>query len=93
MKQFIKSELLKADLIVIDRELNKSGISGIASMLLLKQALISILKVVKEAHLVKRNQALLGSNLAMDNQMQIALNNAAEVEDSGLSPRDNNAGA
>jgi len=34
--------------------------------------------MVKDSHLVKRSQALLGSNLARDNQMQIALNNAAE---------------
>jgi len=34
--------------------------------------------MVKDIHLVKRNQALLGSNLARDSQMQIALNNASE---------------
>jgi hypothetical protein len=34
--------------------------------------------MIKDAHLVKRSQALLGSNLARDSQMQIALNNAAD---------------
>ena len=43
-----------------------------------QQTLISVLKMVRDSPLVKRSQALLGSNLARDNQMQIALNNAAE---------------
>jgi len=34
--------------------------------------------MIKAAQLVKRNQALLGSNLARDNQLEIALNNAVE---------------
>jgi hypothetical protein len=33
--------------------------------------------MIKGIHLVKRSQALLRSNLTRDNQMQIALNNAA----------------
>jgi len=43
-----------------------------------KEALISIQKMIKDDRLVKRSQTLPGSNLARDNQMQIALNNAAE---------------
>ncbi|MCP4354476.1 MAG: hypothetical protein GY793_02350 [Proteobacteria bacterium] len=41
------------------------------------------MKMIKDVHLVKWSQALLGSTLVRDNQMQIALNNA--VEGDGLS--------
>jgi hypothetical protein len=34
--------------------------------------------MIKEVHLVKRSQALLGSTLVRENQMQITLNNAEE---------------
>jgi len=35
-----------------------------------KKALIPILKMIKDIRLVKRSQALLGSNLTRDNQKQ-----------------------
>jgi hypothetical protein len=46
MEQFIKSQLLKADLIEIDRQLSATGINDMTSMLLLKQAFITVSNLV-----------------------------------------------
>jgi hypothetical protein len=48
----------------------------IALKIIKKRALISISKMIKCGHLMKRNRAILGRNSTRDNQMQIALNNA-----------------
>lgn len=44
----------------------------------LKFSLVFSMRMLKKSCLMKRSQALMGSNLTRDNQMQIALNNAAE---------------
>jgi hypothetical protein len=46
MERFIKSKLLKADLIEIDRQLEENGFKDISSMLLIKQAFITIANLV-----------------------------------------------
>lgn len=46
MEQFIKSKLLKADLVDIDRQLEENGFKDISSMLLIKQAFVTIANLV-----------------------------------------------
>lgn len=46
MEQFIKSKLLKADLKEIDRRLSESGLRDLSSMLLVKQALLTVSNLV-----------------------------------------------
>jgi len=46
MKQFIQTQLLKADLVEVDRQLRDSGFKDMASMLLVKQALLAIANLV-----------------------------------------------
>ena len=51
----------------------------------LKFPLVFFMTMLKEVYLMKRSQALPGSNLTRDNQMQIALNSAIE-EGSAFQP-------
>ena len=46
MEQFIKSQLLKADLVEIDRQLEDTGFKDMASMLLVKQVFLAIANLV-----------------------------------------------
>ena len=46
MEQFIKSQLLKADLIEIDSQLSESGFKDMSSMLLIKQLFLTISNLV-----------------------------------------------
>lgn len=46
MEQFIKSKLLKADLKEIDQQLSENGFKNMSSMLLVKQALLTISNLV-----------------------------------------------
>ncbi len=46
MEQFIKAKLLKADLKEIDQQLSESGFRNMSSMLLLKQALLTVSNLV-----------------------------------------------
>ncbi|GGZ83388.1 hypothetical protein GCM10007161_13640 [Ignatzschineria indica] len=46
MKKFIKSRLIKADLIEIDSDLSKNGIKNMSSMVMIKYALVTIANLV-----------------------------------------------
>lgn len=46
MEQFIKSKLLKADLKEIDQQLSENGFQNMSSMLLVKQALLTVSNLV-----------------------------------------------
>ena len=46
MEQFIKSKLLKSDLVEIDRQIEDAGFNDIGSIVLVKQAFVSIANLV-----------------------------------------------